>query len=138
MNTLKQIGFYKNNFEEVGCLDFIFESLSNNTSIEFFDASKFSPKPIAIKDLKCLDFLETNKTLKTLNLINFSFEKDVELYFNEKMILNESIEEMEIITNVFDFIVKNKTLKILKLSSISVNFGLNISLGLENVNLLKN
>ena len=93
-------------------LDLIFKELSKNTSIEVLILSLDSN--YQIEDESCFDFLEINKTIKKLSFGTVCFSEIHEKRILEKIASNDSIEELELTLNNFDFLIENKAIKSLK------------------------
>eukprot|EP01080_Neovahlkampfia_damariscottae_P003303 gene3303-5744_t len=90
-----------------------FSALLKNTSLESISFTDYH----SCKDLKCLEFLEVNKSLKRLSIKKIEFKDDFDNYFNEKMAKNVSIEELTSGSHSFDFLKTNKVLHLLTVSN---------------------
>ena len=106
-----------NNIYGKDAYDIILNSISKNTSIEIFQLHGYQSPSVKIP----FDWIEMNKTIKKLNLNMAFYDEDYEA-FNQKMSLNTSIIDLEMFVNDCNFLIKNETLKSLKIKRGSFNY----------------
>jgi hypothetical protein len=95
-------------------LDFIFEGLSKNKSIETFKLNR-TWIDLKLENSKSLRFIESNSTLKSIDFGSVSFKiVDMEL-INEYLIKNNSLTELNLsmsnFRGPFEFLAKNSLKK---------------------------
>ena len=110
---------------EKGALDVIFDSLSNNSTIETIQLSYFSNLKLNLKNSNSLRFLESNRFLTHLDFRKIVFSNLEMNILDESLKQNETLKELDLsLSNycgTFEFL-QNKLLRIFKFDDIWKNY----------------